>query len=314
MANNVTVNFTQNVATTDPLGAGFVCSEFLNNGGIVAIVSDNTWNAALAALGVGHIRFSLAWYNGNPSYGAGGSPGQQGSGGSAASGLLNAVKNMGAIPLVSFNGNTADNNFQPADGGSLVHFFNDNGGQHGGRIQYWSIGNEPEFSGGTGIYQSGSGQGSASATLAAMHTADPTINIGIPTAGHWDAPLLQWSAGVANIGTMSYHAYDGANTDDSTGSAYPTATSEAVRKRPLSLLKRFLLAQVIASRPSFVVLSLLKERQKYMSLVESAHVCDAYPSRRSWNTTRGNGIAPGADIRRSPQIGSTPSRRPYGQR
>src|SRR3954471_18949308 len=62
------------------------------------------------------------------------------------------------------------------------------------------------------------------------------------------------------------------------GSAYPAATSEAVRKRPLSLLKRFLLAQVTASRPSFVVLSLEKERQKYVSLVESAHVCEAYPS------------------------------------
>lgn len=219
MANNVTVNFTQNIATTDPLGAGFVCTEF--NGNPVPIVGDATWNAALAALGVGHIRFSLAWYGGNPSYGAGGSPGQQGSGGSAATALLNAVKNMGAIPLVSFNGNTADNNFNPADGGSIVHFFNDNGGQHGGRIQYWSIGNEPEFSGGTGIYQSASGQGSASATLAAMHAADNTINIGIPTAGHWDAPLLQWSAGVANIGTMSYHAYDGQNTDDSSGQAYP---------------------------------------------------------------------------------------------
>ena len=221
MANNVTVNFTQNVAATDPLGAGFVCSEFLNNGGVVAIVSDNTWNAALAALGVGHIRFSLKWNGGNVFYGAGGAPPVSGSGGINAINLLKAVKNMGAIPLVSFNGDTADNNFVPADGASLVHFFNDNGGQNGGRIQYWSIGNEPEFSGGVGIYQSASGQGSASQTLALMHAADPTINIGIPTAGHWDAPLLQWAGGVTNIGTMSYHAYDGENTDDSTGQAYP---------------------------------------------------------------------------------------------
>jgi hypothetical protein len=73
--------------------------------------------------------------------------------------------------------------------------------------------------------------------------------------------------------------------------------SAAVRKRPLSLLKRFLLAQLIASRPSLVVLFFENERQKYMSLVESPHVCEAKPSWRSWNTTRGNGIAPGADIR-----------------
>src|SRR4029453_15388984 len=73
-----------------------------------------------------------------------------------------------------------------------------------------------------------------------------------------------------------------------TGSAYPAATAAAVRKRPLSLLKSLLLAQVVASRPSLWVLSSVKDRQKYMSPVESPHVCEAYPSWRFCNTTRGN--------------------------
>lgn len=214
MANNVTVNFTQNVATVDPLGAGFVCSEFLNNGGIVAIVSDATWNSNLAALGVGHIRFSLAWNNGNCTYGAGGSPPPSGSGGVNAVNLLNAVKAMGAVPLVSFNGNSTDNNFIPADGKSIVNFFNANGGQNGGPIKYWSIGNEPDNTGGVGPYESASGTGSATATLAQMRSADPTINVGIPAAAFWDQGLVQWASGQANIGALSYHAYDGSDTTD----------------------------------------------------------------------------------------------------
>jgi len=138
MAITVTVNFTQHIATNDPLGIGFVCSEF--GGNPVPMVADATWQQNLKNLAPGHVRASLAWYGGNPGYGAGGSSRTPGT----ATNLINTIKSIGAIPLVSFNGDSADNNFFPNDGGNLVHYFNDNGGQHGGRIQYWSIGNEAD--------------------------------------------------------------------------------------------------------------------------------------------------------------------------
>lgn len=120
--NNVTVDFTTTVATTDPLGVGFTCSEF--GGNPVPLVGDSTWNGKLTTLAPGHVRCSVAWLSGSPGYGAGGSGFPAGT----AAALITAIKAMGAIPLVSFNGDTLDNNFVPASGGLLVHYFNDSGG------------------------------------------------------------------------------------------------------------------------------------------------------------------------------------------
>jgi hypothetical protein len=218
MAITVTVNFTQHIATNDPLGIGFVCSEF--GGNPVPMVADATWQQNLKNLAPGHVRASLAWYGGNPGYGAGGSSRTPGT----ATNLINTIKSIGAIPLVSFNGDSADNNFFPNDGGNLVHYFNDNGGQHGGRIQYWSIGNEADNGNNTGPYEAGSGtgntQGSAIQTANAMFAADNTINIGAPAAAYWDTTFLQWAANnMPHLGTLSYHAYDGGNTN---GTGFPT--------------------------------------------------------------------------------------------
>jgi hypothetical protein len=198
---------------TDPLGVGFVCTEF--GGNPVPLVGNTTWNANIAALAPGHIRCSVAWYNGNPGVGAGGSGNHPGT----ATALINTIKSLGAIPLVSFNGDTTDNTFVPASGGLLVHYFNDNGGQNGGPVQYWSVGNEPDNTGGVPEYEVGSGTGSASSALAAMLAASPGINVGLPAAAFWDTSLLSWAAGLTGIGTLSYHAYDGGNTD---GTGFPT--------------------------------------------------------------------------------------------
>ena len=84
--------------------------------------------------------------------------------------------------------------------------------------------------------------------------------------------------------------------------------------RPLSLLNAIGLAQLTASSRSLLLSDGVKDRQKYESTVESSQLRDAFPSeRRFWKMMRGNGSAPGAAARRCAQIGSTPSRRPYGQ-
>jgi len=220
MANNVTVNFTTAIAATDPLGLGFVCSEF--GGSPVPMVADNTWYTNLKNLAPGHVRCSIAWYGGAPGYGAGGSSRAH----NTATPLINAIKSMGAIPLVSFNGDSADNNFFPNDGGSLVHYFNDNGGQNGGPIHYWSIGNEAENAGQASIntYEAGTGtgnlQGSAVQTANAMWNASNGIVIGAPAASYWDTAFVGWAAAnMPHLGGLSYHAYDGANTN---GTGFPT--------------------------------------------------------------------------------------------
>jgi len=211
---NVTVDFTKTIFSTDPLGVGFVCSEF--GGSTVPLVSNTgNWQQTLKALSPGVIRASIAYYGGNPGYGAGGSSRTPGTG----TGLVNAIKATGAIPLISFNGDTSDNGFNPADGGSLVHYFNDNGGQNGGPVKYWSIGNEADISG-TAAYEAGSGTGSAIAAAAAMVAADPTIVIGMPAAAYWNTSFLSWAA-TQNPGAISWHEYDGQSA--SNGNPFPNS-------------------------------------------------------------------------------------------
>ncbi len=219
MANNVTVNFTSVLTATDPLGVGLVITEF--GGNPPPIVGNSAWFDLLKALAPGHMRCSIAYYGGNPSYGAGGSPGEQGSGGSTAAALINAIKATGAIPLVSYNGNTSDNgNLNGSDAGNLVHFFNDNGGQNGGPVKYWSVGNEPDNTGGVGPYES-----EAPGCVTAMLAASSGIVVGIPAAAYWDLSLLEWAAGVSGIGALSYHAYDALDSpgsDNGGGGFYET--------------------------------------------------------------------------------------------
>jgi hypothetical protein len=217
VSNNVTVDFTTNVQSVDPLGVGLVLSEF--GGNPIPFVGNSGWNTLLTNLAPGHMRASLAWYGGNPGYGAGGSSRTPGTGAP----LIAAIKATGAIPLISFNGDSSDNGFKTADAGSIVHYFNDNGGQHNGPVRYWSVGNE---AGNSAPYTSSSGDGSAPAALSAMKSADGTINVGLPAAPFWDTNFLTWAAGVPGLNALSYHAYDGADapgSDNGGGGFYDTS-------------------------------------------------------------------------------------------
>ncbi len=92
---NIIVDFTTNTNVIDPLGVGFVCSEF--GGTTVPLVSNaGNWKTTMANLAPGCVRASLAWYGGNPGYGAGGSSRTHNSGPA----LVQAIKDIGAIPLI----------------------------------------------------------------------------------------------------------------------------------------------------------------------------------------------------------------------
>lgn len=206
MAGTATVNFTNVVQAVDPLGAGFVCSEFSG----VPLATSSSFKATCAALAPGHVRCSVAWLGGSPGYGAGGSGNKPGT----AVGLINAITSIGALPLVSVNGGSSDNGFSSSDGGNLVSYLNASGRLAGGPVKYWSIGNEPDNTGGVGNYES-LAPPTANSMLSAAAALNQQIVIGAPAAAYWDTGLLQWAAGQSWCGSLSYHAYD---ANDSPGS------------------------------------------------------------------------------------------------
>lgn len=209
---NVTVDFRTPTQAIDPLGAGVVITEF--GGNPVPLVGNAAWKQTMASLAPGHCRCSVAYYNGNPGYGAGGSSRTPGS----ATALINAIKSIGATPLVSYNGDSSDNGgLTAANAAALVRYFNDNGGQNGGPVKYWSVGNEPEVSGPTPGYSS---------IIPAMAAAASGVVIGAPAAAYWDTSLLRSVTGISGLGGLSYHAYDGADaagSDNGGGGFYETS-------------------------------------------------------------------------------------------
>jgi len=205
---NVTVDFTASVKAVDPLGVGITLSTY---GGTTSNIKNTAWRAALQALAPGHCRIPLRWNGGNPGSSAGGG---QTSGDADA--YIGYIKGIGALPFVVYGGDASDNGgINASDAAAFVHHYNDNGGQNNGPVKYWVCGNEPDVSGGTGPYESVVGS-----IVAAMHGADATVKVSAPAAGWWDTALIG-NASVLNSGLdiLSYHAYDGGNTD---GTGFPT--------------------------------------------------------------------------------------------
>jgi hypothetical protein len=211
---NVTVDFRTAangggpLVTIDPLAIGITLSTY-KGGGSANINLSTTWKSLLASLAPAHCRIPLRWNSGNPGSSAGGA---QTSG--DADTYIGNIKAIGAIPFVVYGGDTSDNGgLTGANGAAFVHHYNDAGGQNNGPVKYWVVGNEPDVSGGTGPYLSG-----LSAILSAMHGADSTVKLSAPAAGFWDTSLISSAAGNA-LDILSYHAYDGGNTD---GTGFPT--------------------------------------------------------------------------------------------
>jgi glycosyl hydrolase family 12/putative Ig domain-containing protein len=209
---NVTVDFRTPAnggpaqTPTDPLGAGVVITEF--GGNPVPLVSDTGgWKSTMASLAPGHLRCSIAWYSGDPGYGAGGSSRTPGT----ATALIEAVQAVGAIPLVSYNGDSSDNGgLTTANAAALVEYLAALG------VKYFSVGNEPEVSGPTPDY---------AALIPAMAGAASGVVIGAPAAAYWDTGLLESVVGIPGLGAMSYHAYDGGDapgSDNGGGGFYET--------------------------------------------------------------------------------------------
>lgn len=204
---------------TQPLNAysvGNTISTY-SGGGIASINKSATWKSNLQGLGPVAWRIPLRYNGGNPGSSAGGG---QTSG--DASTYIQNIKAIGGVPVIVVGGDTSDNNFTNSDASGLVHYFNDNGGQHGGPVHAWVIGNEYTNGGNDPIgYQS-----HLNGWAAAMKTADPTITLSAPAAPdmkYADGPI---SGSVTNasayIDYLSYHAYQGASAGLGATSDYET--------------------------------------------------------------------------------------------
>ncbi len=189
---NVTVDFTSTAYTIDSLKSfGHCVSGYTGDSGDIRTAGTvRTYETALAP---GLIRLGLKW-DGVNNYPLNGAASGVGLGDDWVAGI-NILKPSGAqiTGIIEGDVTVAGTSYPemgctPADAARLVHYYNDNGGQHGGPIQYWVIGNEPDLNATKYDYQGRQTQdGRIYGDLwlelyAAMKAADPTILIGGPTS------------------------------------------------------------------------------------------------------------------------------------
>lgn len=198
----VTVDFRTATHALDGYALGSTISTFAG-GGQANINKSAAWRDGLAALGPLAWRIPLRYNNGNPGSSA---QGAQTSGDAAA--YIQNIKAIGGIPVVVVGGQS-DNDFSDADAAGLVRYFNDNGGQHGGPVKHWVIGNEYTNPGNDPIGYMSRLRGWA----AAMKAADPTIKLSAPA--HADMKYAEGSIAQAvqqaaeYLDFLSYHGYAG---------------------------------------------------------------------------------------------------------
>jgi hypothetical protein len=213
---SLVVDFRNKTQPLDIYSVGVTLSTY-NGGGNANINKSATWKANLQALGPLAWRIPFRYNGGNPGSSAGG--GQ--SSGDAVTYVQN-IKAIGGQPVIVVGGDTSDNNFTNADAAGLVHYFNDNGGQHGGPVHNWVIGNEYTNGGNDPIGY----QAHLNGWAAAMKAADPTITLSAPAAPDMKYADGAISQSITNAGQyidyLSYHAYQGASAGLGATSDYET--------------------------------------------------------------------------------------------
>lgn len=188
----LTLNFAGSFRQIDPIRSfGHAVSGYTGDSGdLRSAGAVRTHDAALAP---GLLRIGLKW-DSTHGYPLNGAASGVGIGDDWIAGI-NAVKAAGGDVVAIVEGDVTvggtsypEMGCTPQDAANLVHYYNDNGGQHGGPIKYWVIGNEPEHSENKYDYlqrqtQDGRIYGDLWLELYdAMKTADPTILIGGPTS------------------------------------------------------------------------------------------------------------------------------------
>ncbi|MGH8079546.1 MAG: hypothetical protein ACREP7_03150, partial [Lysobacter sp.] len=182
-AANVFVDFTAHGQPTSAYSLGSTVSTFAEGGSnLIKGPNSAQWRQYLADLGPLVWRIPLFHHDGQVGSSAGGIHG-----GNEGEAYIRAIKGIGGIPMIAVGGSSNDNDIKAVDAAALVRYFNDNGGQRGGPVVDYIIGNEPDNGFGMDPYIFG-GNGSdgfhAIATAMRQASAQP-LSLAGPSLVTW---------------------------------------------------------------------------------------------------------------------------------
>lgn len=215
---NVFVDFTAPGAPTSALSVGSTVSTYADSGtNLIKGAQQATWQRYASDLGPIVWRIPLFYHDGQV-----GSSANYARGGNDGEAYIRTIKAIGGTPMIAVGGTTSDNDIQATDAAALVHYFNDNGGQHGGPIDAYIIGNEPDNGFGLDPYLYG-GKGSSGfhAIVTAMRGATSRpLTIAGPALNAWASYKYGdfqkfFAAASSDADTVDFHKYgDGQPIDN----------------------------------------------------------------------------------------------------
>ncbi|WP_266160160.1 hypothetical protein [Dyella silvatica] len=217
-AANVTVDFTQPGMPTSPWSLGATISTYADGGSnLIKGASQPLWQQYLQDLGPLVWRIPLYYHAGQV-----GSAAAYIHGGNEGEAYIRGIKAIGGMPMIAVGGSTNDNDIQASDASNLVHFFNDAGGQHGGPVDGYIVGNEPDNGFGLGNYiYGGNGSSGFHAIVAGLRqaTTRPLLIAG-PAFTAWASYKYSdfqtfFAAANTDVDIVDFHKYgDGKLTDN----------------------------------------------------------------------------------------------------
>lgn len=180
---NVFVDFTAHGQPTSTYSLGSTISTFAEGGSnLIKGPDSGQWRQYLADLGPLVWRIPLFHHDGQVGSSAGGIHG-----GNEGEAYIRAIKGINGIAMIAVGGSSNDNDIRASDAAALVRYFNDNGGQRGGPVADYIIGNEPDNGFGMDPYIFG-GNGSdgfhAIATAMRQASAQP-LSLAGPSLVTW---------------------------------------------------------------------------------------------------------------------------------
>ncbi|MFC5472768.1 hypothetical protein [Paraherbaspirillum soli] len=217
-AGNVRVDFTAPTHATSALSVGSAISTYAGSGSnLIKGPQRSLWRQYLQDLGPMVWRIPLYYHDGQVGSSAGGVHG-----GDEGAAYIAAIKSIKGTPMIAVGGSTNDNDIQAADAARLVHYFNDGAGQHGGPVDYYIVGNEPDNGFGLNNYlYGGNGSSGFHANVSAMRSATTRrLTIAGPSLVTWaDYKFGDFRTFFANANAdadiVDFHKYgDGQHLDN----------------------------------------------------------------------------------------------------
>ena len=207
---NVFVDFSTVGPPTSPLSVGSTISTYAGSGtNLIKGPQKALWQRYLTELGPLVWRVPLYYHDGQVGSSAGGV--HSGDEGRA---YIQGIKAIHGTPMIVVGGTTGDNDIQASDAEALVHYFNDKGGQNGGPVDRYVIGNEPDNGFGVDNYiNGGAGSSGFHDIVTAMRNATVrTLTLAGPAFTTWASYKYAdfetfFAADHSDVDVVDFHKY-----------------------------------------------------------------------------------------------------------